>query len=68
LRDLWNAFIAIHLTAPYAVCRAALPHLRAAASATIVNFASSQALMPEPGACAYVTGTILPIDGGRTLY
>jgi NAD(P)-dependent dehydrogenase (short-subunit alcohol dehydrogenase family) len=56
------------LTAPYAVCRAALPHLRAAASATIVNFASSQALMPEPGACAYVTGTILPIDGGRTLY
>jgi len=49
----WQRYLAIHLTAPYAIIRAALPHLRAAPSATIVNFASAQALHPAPGACAY---------------
>ena len=52
--ESWHRFVAINLTAPYAVCRAALPHLRAAQSATIVNIASAQALLPNtPGVSPY---------------
>lgn len=52
---LWQRMMAINLTAPYLLCRAALPHLRAAAGiATIVNIASGQALLPNaPGVSAY---------------
>lgn len=50
----WCRVLAINLTAPYAVCRAALPWLRAAREATIVNIASAQALLPNtPGASVY---------------
>lgn len=53
-RESWDRFVAINLTAPYLVCRAALPHLRAADRATIVNIASGQALLPNaPGIAAY---------------
>jgi NAD(P)-dependent dehydrogenase (short-subunit alcohol dehydrogenase family) len=50
----WAHVLAINLTAPYAVCRAALPWLRAANSGTIVNIASAQALLPNtPGVSVY---------------
>lgn len=50
----WGRVLAINLTAPYAICRAALPWLRAAKQATIVNIASAQALLPNtPGVSAY---------------
>lgn len=53
-RAHWDRFIGINLTAPYLLCRAALPHLRAAKRATIVNIASGQALLPNaPGIAAY---------------
>lgn len=50
----WNRVIAINLTAPYAICHAALPHLQANDRATIVNLSSGQGLLPNtPGATAY---------------
>jgi len=50
----WARFVAINLTAPYLICRAALPLLRANENATIVNIASGQALLPNaPGVSAY---------------
>jgi NAD(P)-dependent dehydrogenase (short-subunit alcohol dehydrogenase family) len=50
---LLSRFIAVNLTAPYVLCRAALPHLREAESATIVNIASGQALLPTANNTAY---------------
>ncbi|EQA96604.1 NAD(P)-dependent dehydrogenase (short-subunit alcohol dehydrogenase family) [Sphingobium wenxiniae] len=50
----WDRMMAINLTAPYVVCRAALPFLQEAAAATIVNVASGQALLPTAhGISAY---------------
>ncbi len=52
--ETWDRFVAINLTAPYILCRAALPHLRQRTGATIVNIASGQALLPNaPGIAAY---------------
>jgi NAD(P)-dependent dehydrogenase (short-subunit alcohol dehydrogenase family) len=51
----WERVLAINLTAPYRVCRAALPKLRQREGASIVNVASGVALLPAgPGATAYV--------------
>jgi len=50
---LLSRFIAINLTAPYLLCRAALVHLHKAESATIVNVASGQALLPTANNTAY---------------
>lgn len=51
----WERVLAINLTAPYRVCRAALPWLREGDGASIVNVASGVALLPAgPGATAYV--------------
>jgi len=53
-RDHWDLLVLVNLTAPYIVCRAALPALAAAGRATIVNIASAQALLPNArGASAY---------------
>jgi NAD(P)-dependent dehydrogenase (short-subunit alcohol dehydrogenase family) len=50
----WAHVLAINLTAPYAVCRAALPWMRTANRGTIVNIASAQALLPNtPGVSVY---------------
>jgi NAD(P)-dependent dehydrogenase (short-subunit alcohol dehydrogenase family) len=50
----WHRMLGVNLTAPYLLCRAALPHFRANGSATIVNVASGQALLPNaPGISAY---------------
>jgi NAD(P)-dependent dehydrogenase (short-subunit alcohol dehydrogenase family) len=47
-------FVAINLTAPFLLCRAALPHLRKADIATIVNISSGQGLLPNtPNNTAY---------------
>jgi NAD(P)-dependent dehydrogenase (short-subunit alcohol dehydrogenase family) len=51
---LLSKFIAINLTAPYLICRAALPHLRNAKGATVVNIASGMGLLPNaPNNTAY---------------
>ena len=49
----WSNVLAINLTGPYMVCRAALPWLRRANSATIVNIASGQGLLPSGTGCSY---------------
>jgi NAD(P)-dependent dehydrogenase (short-subunit alcohol dehydrogenase family) len=51
---VWNTVMATNLTAPYIVCRAALPWLRARQGSTIVNIASSMGILPDvAGVCAY---------------
>ncbi|MFN3387571.1 MAG: SDR family NAD(P)-dependent oxidoreductase [Allosphingosinicella sp.] len=50
----WNRVLAVNLTAPFLVCREALPHLREASGGTIVNVASGQGLLPSaPSLSAY---------------
>ena len=49
----WDRMLAINLTGPFNVVYAALPMLRAATSATIVNIASTSALMPMAGTTGY---------------
>jgi NAD(P)-dependent dehydrogenase (short-subunit alcohol dehydrogenase family) len=49
----WDRMIAVNLTGAYNIVRAALPLLRAAPSATIVNIASVSALMPMAGTAGY---------------
>lgn len=50
----WDRVMAINLTAPYRVCRAAAPWLRAAEAGAVVNISSGMGLLPSaPGAGAY---------------
>ena len=49
----WDRMLAINLTGPFNVVHAAVPHLRAAPSATIVNIASTSAVMPMAGTTGY---------------
>jgi NAD(P)-dependent dehydrogenase (short-subunit alcohol dehydrogenase family) len=51
--DDWNRMLAVHLTGTFLVCKAVLPHLRAAGGGSIVNFASSTALVARPNLGAY---------------
>ena len=41
----WNRMLAVHLTGTFLVCRETLPHLRAAGGGSIVNLASTAALL-----------------------
>ena len=51
---LLHRFLAINLAAPFVICRCALPHLRRAEQATIVNISSGHALLPNaPDNSAY---------------
>ena len=47
--ESWDRMLAVNLTGPFNVVRAALPALKAADAATIVNIASVSALMPMAG-------------------
>ncbi|MDT0509819.1 SDR family NAD(P)-dependent oxidoreductase [Novosphingobium sp. MMS21-SN21R] len=49
----WDKMIAVNLTGPFNIIKAALPYLTAADGATIVNIASVSALMPMPGTAGY---------------
>ena len=51
--ESWDRMLAINLTGPYNIVRAALPMLRVADTATIVNIASVSALMPMAGTAGY---------------
>jgi 3-oxoacyl-[acyl-carrier protein] reductase len=51
--DDWNRMLAVHLTGTFLVCRAALPRLRAAGGGSIVNVASTAALLARPNLAAY---------------
>jgi len=49
----WDRTLAVNLTAIFRVCRAALPHIRAAGGGSIVNIASVHADATVPGVPAY---------------
>jgi NAD(P)-dependent dehydrogenase (short-subunit alcohol dehydrogenase family) len=49
----WQRMLDVNLSGPWIVCRAALPHLRRGAAATIVNIASGLALRPAANYSAY---------------
>jgi NAD(P)-dependent dehydrogenase (short-subunit alcohol dehydrogenase family) len=49
----WDRMIAVNLTGPFNVVKAALPFLMKAEAATIVTIASVSALMPMPGTAGY---------------
>src|SRR4029453_7093694 len=49
----WNRMLAVHLTGTFLVCRAAFPRLRAAGGGSIVNVASTAALLARPSLGAY---------------
>ena len=52
----WSRVLAINLTAPFVICRAALPWLLLAEEGSIVNIASAAALLPTgPGSSAYIS-------------
>ncbi|MFC4595821.1 SDR family NAD(P)-dependent oxidoreductase [Sphingobium tyrosinilyticum] len=51
--EKWDRMLAVNLTGPANIVRAALPSLRAADRATIVNIASVSGLMPMEGTSGY---------------
>lgn len=65
--EIWQQTLAVNLTGPYAVCRAALPHLRAAGGGSIVNIASGAGLRPIPNSAAYSASKAGLIMFGRAL-
>ncbi|WP_373083562.1 SDR family NAD(P)-dependent oxidoreductase [Zhongshania sp.] len=53
--ESWNRVMAVNVTGPYHLLQAALPALRQASSATIVNIASISGYLPMAGTAAYST-------------
>ncbi len=52
--EYWNRTVAVNLTAPYLLSKAAVPYLRQAEIATIVNIASGMGILPNsPNNTAY---------------
>jgi NAD(P)-dependent dehydrogenase (short-subunit alcohol dehydrogenase family) len=51
--EMWQRTLAVNLTGPFLVARAALAHLRSADAATIVNLGSASAIVPFPELSAY---------------
>lgn len=63
----WARTLAVNLTGPMLVCRAAVPHLRRAGGGTIVNVASAAGLAPIPGRSAYCATKAGVIMFGKAL-
>ncbi|SCK24960.1 NADP-dependent 3-hydroxy acid dehydrogenase YdfG [Variovorax sp. HW608] len=63
----WARTLAVNLTGPMLVCRAAVPHLRRAGGGTIVNVASAAGLVPLPGRSAYCATKAGVIMFGKAL-
>jgi len=53
--EVWQHTLDLHVSANFYLCRAALPHLRAAGEGAIITVASSAAIRGVPGALAYST-------------
>lgn len=52
--DAWQAVLRINLTAPFWLCRAAVPHMIDAGHGSIVNISTRQAERASPGFSAYI--------------
>lgn len=63
----WQRVLAVNLNGPFLICRAALPWLRQADSATIVNIASGAALLPFAGSSAYAASKAGLLNFNRVL-
>ena len=51
--DMWHEVMGVNLHGPYYLCHAALPHLKRAGKATIVNISSLAGLIAPEGMTAY---------------
>lgn len=51
--ESWDKMIAVNMTGPFNIVHAALPHLQASPSATIVNISSVSGIMPMAGTSGY---------------
>jgi len=65
--ERWRDVMAVNLDAPFFLCRAAEPHLRASAGSTIVNLSSGTGLSPFPNRSAYATSKGALITLGKVL-
>lgn len=65
--ERWREVMAVNLDAPFLLCRAAEPHLRAAGGATIVNLSSGVGLAPFAERSAYATSKGALITLGKVL-
>lgn len=63
----WREVMAVNLDAPFLLCRAAEPHLRASEGSTIVNLSSATGLSPFPNRAAYATSKGALITLGKAL-
>ena len=68
--DAWESILRVDLTAPFWLCREALPHLERAGGGAIVNISSRQAERASPGFAAYIAAkgglnALDPVDRGR---
>lgn len=63
----WARTVAVNLTGPMLVCRAAAPHLRQAGGGTIVNVASAAGLVPLAGRSPYCATKAAVIMFGKAL-
>ena len=52
---VWEATLRLNVSAPMWLCRAAIPHLRAAGHGSIINISSRQGERPSAGLAAYAT-------------
>lgn len=52
-QELWDRTFAVNVRAPWLICQAAYPHLCAGGGGSIVNIASTNALLAERGAANY---------------
>jgi NAD(P)-dependent dehydrogenase (short-subunit alcohol dehydrogenase family) len=62
--EAWGRIMAVHATGTFLICRAAIPHLRAAGGGSIVNLSSIGALVGRPRNAAYAAakGAILALS------
>lgn len=65
--ERWREVMAVNLDAPFFLCRAAEPHLRASAGSTIVNLSSGVGLSPFANRSAYATSKGALITLGKVL-
>lgn len=63
----WRASIDSNLTAPFLVCRAALPYLRASSNASIVNVSALAGIRPGVSSSAYSAAKAGLIQFTRTI-
>lgn len=63
----WASTLAVNLTGPMLMCRAAMPHLRAAGGGSIVNISSGAGLRPLPNRTAYCATKAAVIMFGKAL-